>query len=543
MHARTRVLTVSVGAVLALFTAAGPTAAQPRLTTIRASEPAQLRTWDATVDRQVRAGELEVRRVDDDTLVEGRTHTRLRQMHRGVPVLGAELTRQTDDVGATVSLFGSTYADITLDVTPSLDAAAAAAVVEQQSGEALGPERMPTLCVFPGDDGYHLAYRATVFTAEGATMFIIDAKDGAILQQSDGLRSQSAVGTGTGVLGDTKKMSVTPDSGTFTTRDPLRPPLLTTYDMRESLTRTLDFLNGRISFGVSDRASDTDNVWTDGAAVDAHAQTGYFYDYYFSRFGRRGLDDNNLRLLSIVHPVPRATAISQTSATIGTFYVNAFYAGSGIMVYGEGLPSNVTLGGQRWNYLAGALDVVAHELTHGVTDYTSSLEYRFESGALNESFSDMMGTAVEFYYQQPGSGSLKADYLLGEDVVTPGGIRSMENPAIFGQPDHYSRLQVLPIARDNGGVHINSGIPNHVYYLAIEGGTNRTSGLSVQGVGQANREQIEKVMYRAFTQLMPSNASFAVARAVTIQAATDLYGAGSAAIRAVTQAWTAVGVN
>jgi len=213
------------------------------------------------------------------------------------------------------------------------------------------------------------------------------------------------------------------------------------------------------------------------------------------------------------------------------------------MVYGEGLPSNVTLGGQRWNYLAGALDVVAHELTHGVTDYTSSLEYRFESGALNESFSDMMGTAVEFYYQQPGSGSLKADYLLGEDVVTPGGIRSMENPAIFGQPDHYSRLQVLPIARDNGGVHINSGIPNHVYYLAIEGGTNRTSGLSVQGVGQANREQIEKVMYRAFTQLMPSNASFAVARAVTIQAATDLYGAGSAATRAVTQAWTAVGVN
>jgi len=545
VHARSRVLTVSLGVVLALLGSPRPSAAQPTRTAVIAAEPAQLRAWDATVDRQVRAGELDVSRRDTDTLVDGRTHTRLRQLHRGIPVLGAELTRQTDDVGATVSLFGSTYADITLDVTPALDPAAAAAVVERLSGEALGPERMPTLCIFPGDDGYHLAYRATVFTAEGATQYIIDAKDGAILRQAEGLRAQSAVGVGTGVLGDSKKMSVTQDSGTYTTRDPLRPPLLTTYDMRENLTRTLDFLNGRVSLGVSDRASDTDNVWTDAAAVDAHAQTGYFYDYYFTRFGRRGLDDNNLRLLNIVHPVPRAAVFAQTASTVSTFYINAFYAGFGVMVYGEGLPANATAGGRRWNYLSGALDVVAHELTHGITDYTSNLLYELESGALNESFSDMMGTAVEFFYQPPGAGPLNADYLIAEDVVTPGGIRSMENPAAYGQPDHYSKRAILANDRDhdNGGVHVNSGIPNHVYYLAIEGGTNRTSGLSVQGVGQANREQIEKVMYRAFTQLMPSNASFAVARAVTIQAATDLYGAGSAATRAVTQAWTAVGVN
>ena len=247
--------------------------------------------------------------------------------------------------------------------------------------------------------------------------------------------------------------------------------------------------------------------------------------------------------LSLVHPVPRATVLQQTNAVIGTFYLNAFYAGSGIMVYGEGLPSTITAGGQNWNYLSGALDVVAHELTHGVTDYTSVLLYRNESGALNESFSVMMGTAVEFYYQAAGTGPMRADYLVAEDVVTPGGIRSMENPAAYGQPDHYSRRVILPLSSDNGGVHINSGIPNQVYYLAIEGGTNRTSGLTVQGVGVGNREQIEKTMYRAFTQMMPADATFAVARAVTIQAATDLYGASSAATRAVTQAWTAVGVN
>ena len=154
-----------------------------------------------------------------------------------------------------------------------------------------------------------------------------------------------------------------------------------------------------------------------------------------------------------------------------------------------------------------------------------------------------MGTAVEFFYQQPGSGLLRADYLIGEDVVTPGGLRSMANPAAFGQPDHYSKRAVVPVSTDNGGVHTNSGIANHVYYLAIEGGTNRTSGLSVQGVGVANREQIEKAMYRAFTQLMPPSATFSVARAATIQSATDLYGPGSAAVRAMTEAWTAVGVK
>ncbi|HEX2453876.1 MAG TPA: M4 family metallopeptidase, partial [Vicinamibacterales bacterium] len=96
---------------------------------------------------------------------------------------------------------------------------------------------------------------------------------------------------------------------------------------------------------------------------------------------------------------------------------------------------------------------------------------------------------------------------------------------------------------DNGGVHTNSAIPNQAFYLAIESGTNRTSGLAVQGVGPANREQIEKVFYRAFVFMLPSNATFSMARAATIQAARDLYGVGSAAERAVTQAWTAVGVN
>jgi len=310
--------------------------------------------------------------------------------------------------------------------------------------------------------------------------------------------------------------------------------------MRSNLHRTLDFLNGLISLGPSDLASDSDDVWTDVAAVDAHAYTGYVYDYYFKRFGRRGLDNNNFRVLSLVHMVARQNVFFAPDDVLD-FYLNAAYVGDGVMIYGEGLPPNVTVGGLHVNYFSGALDIVGHELTHGVTDFTSQLIYENESGALNESFSDMMGTAIEFYFQPPGSGLMRADYLIGEDVITPGGIRSMANPAPYGQPDHYSKR--VTTTDDNGGVHTNSGIGNQAYYLAIEGGTNRTSGLAVQGVGQANRDQIEKVMYRGFTQLMPANATYSVARSVTIQAARDLYGAGSAAERAITQAWTAVGVN
>jgi hypothetical protein len=230
------------------------------------------------------------------------------------------------------------------------------------------------------------------------------------------------------------------------------------------------------------------------------------------------------------------------------YVLNAFWcdgcgpAGKGVMVFGEGLQPGFVLTetGQYVDYLAGALDIVAHELTHGLTAYSSRLIYRKESGALDEAFADIVGTSVEFFYQPAGSGILRSDYLIGEDVFRPGGIRSMSNPGLFGDPDHYSRRYTGD--EDEGGVHINAGIPNQAFYLAIEGGVNRTSNLSVQGVGAANREQIEKAFYRAFVYLLPSNATFSMARAATILAARDLYGAGSSAERAVVQAWTAVGV-
>lgn len=525
-------------AAAALF--ASPAAAEAPARRLAAIEGRELADWGARVDAMLRTGELRVRRTQEDTLLPSRTHVRLTQLHRGVPVYGGELVRQTD--GATpVSVFGTLYEGIDLDPRPTLTPDQAVAVVEKLSGADLGPAREPRLVVLPLEDGrFALVYTVRVF--EGATLsrYFVDARTGDLVLKRGELMHQAAAGTGTGVAGDRKKMSVRGGPGGYFADDVLRPPSLLTFDMKGNLSRTIGFLNGQLSINNNDLAQDADNVWTDGANVDAHTYAGWTYDYYFKRHNRRGLDGNDLEVLSIVHPVRRDDIRLYPNEIVSTFYLNAFYAGDGVMVYGEGLPPSLRLTtGQRVEFLAGALDVVAHELTHGVTDFSSQLVYQGESGALNESFSDMMAVGAEFYFSGTAPGT--ADWILGEDIFVPGGIRSMQNPLAYGDPDHYSIRFTGP--EDNGGVHINSGIPNHAFFLAIAGGTHRLSGVNVQGVGQANSEQIERVMYRAFTTMMPPTASFSTARAVTIQSARDLYGAGSPAERALIQAWTAVGVN
>ncbi len=507
--------------------------------TIAPRSAADLRDETLRIDGMQRSGELRVRSGTDDELIEGRTHERSDQYYRGVRVFGGGVARQIDN-GLVLSAFGVVYEGIAISAVPSMDDAAAREAVEAL-GAAPDVLQRPELVVLPLDaGGYALTWRLRAVIGIDEREYFIDARTGAVVLEYSNRKTQSPVGRARGVLGDTKKISVKPEGGRFTAIDELRPPVMRTYDMQSNHTRTKDFLTNRITLAPSDLASDSDNDWTDGAVSDAHVYSGWTYDFFYKRFNRRGLNDANISIRSLVHPIRRSDVFTLFQ-DYADFYVNAFYFGNGTMVYGEGLPAGVTLGGQAWDYLAGALDIVAHELTHGVTDFSSGLIYRNESGALNEAFSDMMGTATEFFFQPAGSGSRQADYLIGEDVIRPGGLRSMANPAAFDDPDHYSRRYTG--TADNGGVHINSGIPNHVFYLAIEGGTNRTSGLAVQGVGTANRDQIEKAFYRAFTQLLPANATFATARAATIQSARDLYGSSSPAERAITQAWTAVGVN
>jgi thermolysin len=512
-------------------------------TIVEARSATELRDWDRRLNGMIRTGELRLRDMRNDTLMKGRRHERSDQYYRGVRVFGGDVARQSRDGGLTESAFGTIYEGIDIDPSPAIDEEQARTALADRGLDTSGA---PELVILPLGGStpdvvrYALAWRFRVKTRNDSRQVFIDAVTGATLLDFSDRKTQTAVGRAQGVLGDTKKISVRSTTGQFVTADELRPPAIQTYDMRGNPDRVDDVLLGRVTLATADLASDSDNNWSDGAVDDAHVYAGYTYDYYFKRFGRHGLNNADIHVQNMVHPVRRGDFFRFVD-DFPEYFVNAFYDGDGVMVYGEGLPAGLTLGGQTWDFLAGALDVVAHELTHGVTEYTSNLIYRNESGALNESFSDMMGTSAEFFFQPPGNGPLKADYLLGEDVVRPGGLRSMENPGTYGDPDHYSKRYLG--TEDSGGVHTNSGIPNHAFYLAIEGGTNRTSGLTVQGVGGGNRDQIEKVFYRAFTQLLPSAATFAVARAATIQAARDLYGSGSPAERAVTQAWTAVGVN
>jgi bacillolysin len=542
---------LALGAVLAAQGPPEPVRGRP--TSVAASGDT-VAAWARQIESMERTGTLRLRASVEDTMLEGRVHDRFDQYVDGVRIFGAQLVRQRSAAGVE-TVFGSVYpADLKVSTTPALSADDVVARVVTLAGRPPIGGRAPELVLLPRDDGtFRLTWLTRVRLATDMVALFLDAATGEEVWRYTLIQRQSAVGTGTGVLGDRKKLSTRQASSVFLADDALRPPTLITYDLKGNYDRVFQILDGDIDPAQSDVATDTDNTWTDGANVDAHAYVGFTYDYFFQRFGRRGLDGNNRAIRSIVHPAPREDPLSLPGFVLENFLLNAFWCGEcgrpgqGYMVFGEGIPTRFQLGGQNYNYFAGGYDVVAHELTHAVTEFSSGLIYENESGALNESFSDMMGTGAEYYARSTGRSDLPGDYLIGEDIVTPAsagalvGIRSMSDPRSFGDPDHYSIRYVGP--EDNGGVHINSGIPNNAFFLAIEGGTNRTSGLAVTGVGGANREQIERIFYRGFTSYLTPNATFAQARQATLRAASELFGDASAAFRAVQQAWTAVGVN
>ena len=211
------------------------------------------------------------------------------------------------------------------------------------------------------------------------------------------------------------------------------------------------------------------------------------------------------------------------------------------MNYGDG-------DGEEFTFFSASLDIVAHEITHAVTYFSSNLIYFNEPGALNESISDIMGVSTEFLFEPVGNGRQQAEWLQGEDLFINFGqyFRSFSNPSSVGDPDHYSVRCLPPVCTenfDNGGVHINSSIANHAFYLMVVGGTNRVSGLRVEGVGFEQMSRIESIFYRAFMFYLVPSSNFADAREATIRAARELYGAGSVEEQTVRDGWQAVGVE
>lgn len=490
-------------------------------------------------------GDLRALVESPDTLLAGRRHQFLQQYHNGLRVVGGVVRRQVTD-GHVASVFGTVLHGVETDTVPVLDGEAAGLAAQRAARGTL--RGAPELVVWTDRGGRaQLAYEVSVVGGGDVVRMFVDARSGVVLERRSSWRTQAAVGAGSGVLGDRKKLSTLSRSGGFFADDRLRPASLVTFDLRGDLGRTIALLEGTDAPSLGDVASDADNQWTDAAVVDAHANIGRSYDFLFERFGRRDIDDRDGSVRAIVHPINRYDLFGSAEIPLELF-TNAFWCGlcgadgRGLMVFGEGLPPGVELTtGQTVDFLSAALDVVAHELAHGVTDHASKLEYEGESGALNEAFSDILGVATEFFAQPAGSGPLRADYAMGEDVISPGAVRLLSDPLVYGDPDHYAiRYRGED---DNGGVHTNATIVGHAFYLAVEGGVNRTSGRRVTGVGASRREQIEKAYYRGFVSFLTPRATFADARAATILAAREMYGAGSDAARAIAEAWTAVGVG
>ena len=435
------------------------------------------------------------------------------------------------------------------------------AVFAALAGPAFGLTGPPALWVLPTPDGrYVLTYRGTL--SNWRTIFV-DAGSGEVLLAFSSIREQTSIGLGTGLLGDMKKMATQPLAGMFVTRDQVRPAELRTLDMAfdrdRFFERLLGVFFGDAPAGDQDLSADSDNRWEDGTVVDTHAALGWTYDYLFTQLGWSSIDGLDGAVDAFVHPFDARAlddqarqcamgALSEEECDIVAFLLglvdNAAYLppgspdSTGLMVFGEPLDFPMPLT---------ALDIVAHEMAHGVTFFTAALGDTAppnEPGAINEAFSDIIGTAVEFYVQAAGNGLLRADYLLGEDSgVVVRSLRDpqeISNPITGPYPDHYGNLYRGPA--DFGGVHLNAPILGHLYYLAIEGGTNRTSGLTVQGVGSANRLQIERIFFNAWENLLPAFADFRITADCLFVSAIELYGVTSAATTAIAQALNAVGI-
>ncbi|MCB9151131.1 MAG: M4 family metallopeptidase [Caldilineaceae bacterium] len=252
---------------------------------------------------------------------------------------------------------------------------------------------------------------------------------------------------------------------------------------------TYDAQGGRTLPGTPVRIDEQEPVG-DRDVDNAHDFARATYSYYINTHNRNSYDGAGATIVSSAH--------------YGRNYNNAFWDGQQ-MVYGDGFA---------------ARDVVAHELTHAVTEHSANLEYKWQSGALNESFSDIFGAMVD-----------RDDWLMGEDLAPDalGGreaIRSLADPAKFGQPAHTDDW--VRTCSDNEGVHTNSGIFNKAYY-------NIATAIT--------KEQAERIFYRALTTYVGTQSSFADARAAVLQATADIHGSGTDVYRAVEDGFNAVGLT
>ncbi|HEY4568073.1 MAG TPA: M4 family metallopeptidase, partial [Kribbella sp.] len=424
--------------------------------------------------------------------------------------------------------------DLTLGVTPTVGAAAArsAALAPTRANRSVTGQQVASsrLVVDATGTAPRLAYE--VITAgsqkDGTPSRLasyVDAQTGAVIRSEQQI--ETVDGSGQSLYGGTVPLQLTLSGSTYQLKDPTRGNTYTTDlgnasdPMRCQLfgsgcpTGTL-FTSPDNSFGNGTTSS------RESAAVDAQYGTNETWDYYKNVHGRNGIFGTGAGSFNRVH--------------YGKKYNNAFWDGTK-MTYGDG-------DGTNYGPLT-SLDVAGHEMSHGVTEHSANLTYSGESGGLNESTSDIFGTAVEFYAANAND---PGDYLIGEefDLTKHVGFRRMDKPSSDGSSADCWSSSVGQL-----DVHYSSGVGNHFFYLLSEGSGAKTlngvsyssptcNGSTVTGIGH---DAAANIWYRALTVYMTSSTEYHGARTASLNAAKDLYGAGSTQYNAVNAAWAAVSVS
>jgi len=460
--------------------------------------------------------------LDTDEL--GMQHERLQEYYQGIPVEGAVFILHSTD-GLITHQSGSYLELRDLSTTPALDKNQAleqalahtsgtqyAWQERDERGKRLAEKPVGELVILP--DWNHgkqprLAYKFDIYTLEPlyrANVFV-DAQTGEILDEHPRLHDADVSATGNSLYNGTVSFTADSYSGGYRLRQGANGNGIETYDLNNSTNynNASDISSSSTSFGNTNRTG-----------VQAHWGAEQTHDYFLNSHSRNSFDGNG--------------AVIRSYVSYSSNYVNAFWDGSR-MTYGDG-------DGVNYGPLV-SLDIVGHEITHGVTEYAANLVYSYESGALNESFSDIFGEAIERHATGSNDWQMGTDMGIGQS----GAIRSMDNPNAYGDPDTYGGTNWYTGSGDNGGVHINSGVQNKWFYILTEGesGTNDLgNSYSVTGIGI---DKAAAIAYRNLSVYLSVNSQYSDARAGAIQSAIDLYGAGSAEEIATTNAWYAVGVG
>jgi Zn-dependent metalloprotease len=361
-------------------------------------------------------------------------------------------------------------------------------------------------------DKLKLAYKFDIYAVKPLrrNYIFVDAVNGQIVHEQNRIMDVNIPATAFTAYSGQRNIITDSLNGVYRLRETSRGLGIETYNLLGgyNVNDAVDFTNTTTSW---DSLSPLFNHY----ARDAHWGAEISWDFYDSLFNRNSIDNAGHKLLGYVYYASSS---------------NAFWDGTH-MLYGGGNPS-------IYETPYTSLEIVGHEVSHGLTQFSSNLVYQDESGALNESFSDCMGVAI----RQFGKNTLFIDWLLGDEI---GHIfRDMSNPNQYNHPDTYlgSNWSIGDVL-DYGGVHTNSGVANFWFYLLTMGGTGTNDNGDAYSISALGLEKATRILYRANTLYNIPYTQFAGARVNTIQAAVDLYGPCSSEVIMTTNAWNAVGVG